>query len=136
MAILLDITNSTANLNHSKNPQQINFMNVKSATDNNSGGLGSDLVFRDPWGDPYIITLDLDYNNKVRDSFYCQKTVSQQNGTAAGFNGLANLTDPSGNGDNFTASGSVMVWSLGPTGKADPAQKANSAINKDHIISW
>jgi hypothetical protein len=26
-------------------------------------------VFRDPWGNPYIITVDLDDDNKCKDAF-------------------------------------------------------------------
>jgi hypothetical protein len=34
-------------------------------------GVGTDLVYRDPWGNPYIITLDLNYDEKARDACYC-----------------------------------------------------------------
>src|ERR1019366_2320359 len=49
---------------HIYNPQQTPFFNAKVAMDTNSPGIGPDYVFRDPWGSPYIITLDLNYDNK------------------------------------------------------------------------
>ena len=57
MAILLDQTkypengrDYAPNPGHAKNPQQISFLNLKAAPDNTSSGLGSDLVYRDPYG--------------------------------------------------------------------------------------
>jgi len=44
-------------------------------------------VLRDPWGQPYIITLDLNFDNKCRDAFYKQASVSLDTGEQ-GFNGL------------------------------------------------
>lgn len=139
MAILLDIgtypgtSTPTTNPNHAKNPQSLSFFNIKNAQDNTSGGLGSDLVYRDPWGDPYIITLDGNYDNKVQDSFYCRASVSQKTGSS-GYYGLMNTVSQSS--DQFTASGSAMIWSLGPTGQADPTQKAIATVNSGHVISW
>src|SRR6202030_3487700 len=82
MAILLDITNypgtttATSNPNHLKNPQQLAFLTVKMTGDTSSPGVGSDLIYRDPWGNPYIISLDLSSDGKTRDAFYCQSAVS------------------------------------------------------------
>jgi hypothetical protein len=39
--------------------------------DTNSPGVGTDLVYRDPWGNPYIITMDLNYDEMCKDAFYC-----------------------------------------------------------------
>ena len=41
-----------------------------------SPGVGPDGVYRDPWGNPYIITIDLNYDDKARDAFYRNPTVS------------------------------------------------------------
>jgi len=140
MAILLNLTNYpggalavTVNSNYVKNPQKIQFLNAKMVSDVGIPGVGPDLVYRDPWGNPYIISLDLNGDNKTRDGFYRQAKVSQLNGTA-GYNGLAQ-GDPVVP-DSFEANTTVMVWSLGPDGKADPAVKANQDPNKDNVTSW
>jgi hypothetical protein len=56
------------NMQHIYNPQQTVFFNPKVATDTNSPGLGPDEVLRDPWGTPYIVSLDMNYDNHVFDA--------------------------------------------------------------------
>ena len=85
-------------------------------------------MFRDPWGNPYIITIDMNYDNKCRDGFYRKETVSK-----GGLNGLYNKTS---NPDNWEANQPVMVWSMGPDGAVDFNQPANKAANKDNVLSW
>jgi len=137
MGILLDLTNfgdgtvNTVNQNHSKNPQKTVFLNVKPVSDKKSPGIGLDGVYRDPWGNPYIITMDLNYDNKTRDGFYRNGNVSRQSGTT-GINGLYDVT---GAGD-FEANQTVIVWSLGPDGKVADNVKANFGVNKDNILTW
>jgi prepilin-type N-terminal cleavage/methylation domain-containing protein len=142
IAILMDITNypgttaPTINNGHVKNPQQTKFLNQTMVSDTTSPGIGTDLAYRDPWGHPYIISMDLNYDDQCMDAFYALKNVSQQN-NQTGFNGLVNSTDPSGNGDHFQFHGKIMVWSAGPDGKIDPLNtKANTGVNKDNVLSW
>jgi prepilin-type N-terminal cleavage/methylation domain-containing protein len=141
IAILMDITNTdvtAVNANHQKNPQQTKFLSATMASDAKSPGVGTDLVYRDPWGNPYIITMDLNYDDQCKDAFYCLQKVSQQNGQT-GYNGLFN-SDPGGTSDNFQYHGKVMVWSMGPpvNGKVtiDPGGPATDSANKSHILSW
>jgi prepilin-type N-terminal cleavage/methylation domain-containing protein len=138
MAILMDLerlpdTTPTVNLNHALNPQKTPFINPKQVSDAISPGVGTDLVYRDPWGNPYIVTMDMNGDNKARDAFYRQATVSQSSGTI-GLNGLVQ-NDP-GNPNSFEENGTVMVWSLGPDGKADQNLKANLGVNKDNLTTW
>ena len=147
IAILMDITNypysstaSTINTNHVKNPQQTKFLSAKMSGDTSSPGVGTDLVYRDPWGNPYIITMDLNYDEQCQDVFYCQQIVSQNgSGSAAGFNGLSN-PNANPNTDNFLYHGKVMVWSAGPpivNGRSVVnASPANDGNNKNHVLSW
>ncbi|MDB6122028.1 MAG: Type secretion system protein, partial [Pedosphaera sp.] len=86
-------------------------------------------------GNPYIITMDMNADNKCRDGFYRTLGVSQQD-KATGYNGLYNGTDANGGGDHFEASTTVMAWSLGPDGKLNSAIKANVAPNKDNVLTW
>jgi prepilin-type N-terminal cleavage/methylation domain-containing protein len=139
MAILMDrevdgLGNPTVNAGHVKNPQR-NVMSVKTVNDITSPGVGQDLVFRDPWGSPYIITMDFNFDEKARDAFYRMKNVSQQSGVN-GYNGLANSIDAGGNGDHFESSSPVMIWSAGPDKRIDPNAKANAGANKDNLLLW
>jgi hypothetical protein len=133
----------TSNTNQMKNPPQIKFLNAQMSRDTTSSGVGPDLVYRDPWGNPYIISLDLDYDDRCLDAFYGLQTVSQPSGGGtAGIYGLFNSTDANGNGNHFQFNGGVMVWSLGPNKIANrnvgnlATQKADSGDNKDNVLSW
>jgi len=135
IAILMDSETLAGgvNANHVKNPQKTLFLNAK-MTDYPSNpstpapsGVDQNGVYRDPWGNPYIITLDLNYDEQAKDVLYSQTTVS-----TGGANGLVN---PSGAADNFLYHGKVMVWSAGPDGKA-AVTPAGAGVNKDNILSW
>ena len=142
IAILMDITNypgngtPTINTNHVKNPQQTVFLNAQMSGDNPElpPGVGTDLVYRDPWGNPYVISMDLNYDEQCQDAFYCQWAVSHQSGTT-GLNGLVSSGNAA-NQDDFKYRGTVMVWSAGPDGKIDPTAPANQGVNKDNVLSW
>jgi prepilin-type N-terminal cleavage/methylation domain-containing protein len=136
IAILMDVTIytnglSTINTNHVKNPQQTKFLNASFSGGTNSPGVGTDLVYRDPWNNPYIISMDLNYDDICEDAFYTNAVVS-----GGGVNGLIQQPDGS-----YGYHGKVMVWSAGPPtlhGHAivDPTSAANSGFNKNHVISW
>lgn len=126
----------TINKGHVKNPQQTAFLNAKQVTDTNAPGVGPDLIYRDPWGNPYIITLDLNSDEKCRDQFYCKSGVSQDpNDVNRGLNGLIKTTLPGGT-VVFEANGPIMVWSAGPDKKVNVGIGANTDVNKDNIVSW
>ena len=126
----------TPNSGHSQNPQKINFLNTKPTSSKFSAGVGPDGVYRDPWGSPYIISIDLNYDNKCRDEFYSNAAVSgQANQKVAGLNGLARPSLDAGI-NTYEASAQVMVWSLGPDRKVDFGANADSSFNKDNILSW
>jgi prepilin-type N-terminal cleavage/methylation domain-containing protein len=135
IAILMDretFANNTPTVNkgHVKNPQKNAFLNARMAPDASSAGVGPDLVYRDPWGNPYIITIDLNYDGKARDAFYRSSTVS-----IGGANGLIlNTVDASH--IYWEVSTPVIVWSVGPDGKIDGSTGANRGANKDNLISW
>ena len=92
-------------------------------------------IYRDPWGNPYIITMNTSFNEQGTSDFvYSLENVSGQ-GSATGYNGLFNPTYP-GNLHNYLSRGKVMIWSAGPDKKVDPLAKANAGVNKDNILSW
>jgi prepilin-type N-terminal cleavage/methylation domain-containing protein len=143
IAILMDIQtypvggSNTVNFGHVKNTQQIKFLNATMVGVTNLPGVGPDLVYRDPWGNPYIISMDLNFNSTTEDAFYSLASVSQQqSGSAAGFNGLTDLSDSTGAANDYEYHGGAMVWSLGPDGKADVGFHANTGVNRDNVLSW
>ena len=143
MAVLLavevwpDTGVPTINQGHVKNPQKTQYLNATRAGDNKSPGVGSDGVYRDPWGNPYIITLDLNFDERARDAFYRLQRVSQvQSGQPTGQFGLANTRTANGNSDHYELTAPVMVWSAGPDKMIDPSSAANRGANRDNILSW
>ncbi|HEY5298992.1 MAG TPA: prepilin-type N-terminal cleavage/methylation domain-containing protein [Verrucomicrobiae bacterium] len=146
IAILMDITNypylngstttPTVNNGYVKNPQKTEFLNATLNGDTNAAanftpGVGADLVYRDPWGDPYVITMDLNYDDQCRDVFYSLDKVSHD-----GLNGLANPDGATATTDKWQYHGKIMVWSAGPNKKIDPVDPATDRENKDNVISW
>ncbi len=123
IAILTDNTNTDypLEINHQYNPQQISFFNAKMAADTNSAGVGPDGVLRDPWGTPYIITVDMNFDQKCWDPFWMATT----------------RLDPHF-GPNYTLliPGQAAVWSLGPRKKVNITQPWNSALNRQAVRSW
>jgi prepilin-type N-terminal cleavage/methylation domain-containing protein len=154
MAILFDYTNFpntttlTINTNHQKNPMQKVMLSAKFVSDSVSPGVGTDLNYRDPWGNPYLITMDLNEDNKSEDAFYSPLLMSSTTAAAngPGANGLSYQSD-----GNYAFHGNVMVWSMGPNGPfnqspssytyqqttaAPSGSWAQNASNKNHIMSW
>ena len=155
MAILLDYTNylngysangPTANINHQKNPKGTQYLSNTHPSGYDwtqpglsQPGIGNDLTYRDPWGNPFVITMDLNEDNNAEDAFYGQTPVSSANATAGG-PGLVGLNwhvNNSTTGDAaYAFHGNVMVWSAGSDGKVDPASSAIQGANKDNVLSW
>jgi type II secretory pathway pseudopilin PulG len=116
MAILAD-NDFYPNTNHVRNPQRHSFLSAKSAAKANGPGLGSDCLFRDPWGNPYIVTVDVNLDGTCQDGFYYP------------------LTKP---GTPVLVKGPAMVWSFGPDGKAELDAKTGpkGGANRDNVLSW
>lgn len=162
ISILMDIENyrtsgnpQTVNWGHRYNSKKIKFLDAKESSGVLSPGVGDDLVYRDPWGNPYIVTLDLDHDNHSWDNFYAFAHVSEKPApNDDSQNGLVGLKRPNdapydapatahpSDRHNFVAKESVMVWSFGPDGMVDfnvsnsPDGKANKGKNKDNVLSW
>ena len=145
MGVLLDMeywgSVATINVGHVKNPQKTKYLNATMAGNNTSAGIGQDGTYRDLWGNPYIITIDLNFDDKARDAFYRSDKVSSDGGTPPrGLNGL--IPKVIGGTTFYEANSPVMVWSAGPDKMIDPnlpgvaGGKANSGFNKDNILSW
>jgi prepilin-type N-terminal cleavage/methylation domain-containing protein len=105
-----------------RNPRDLVLFDAKIATSANMPGLGPDGVLRDPWGNPYIITLDMNDDNLTLDGCYGNLRKS--------FPQVPRLAPE--------ISGSIMIWSFGPDGKAstETAVGMKGGVNKDNILSW
>ena len=141
VAMLGDLTQfgngvATSNINHVKNAQQIKFLNnTDVVSDDSSPGIGKDGILRDPFKNPYIVTIDVNGDDKTLDAIYGRSAVSKDN-NATGFNGLFNNKSATGATDEFEFNGAVMVWSAGPDKKINAGQKATEGDNRDNILSW
>jgi hypothetical protein len=138
MAILMDMEKFpngvvSSNYNHVCNPKQVKYLSPTMVSDPTQPGVGPDGVYRDPWGNPYIITMDLSFDEQCSDILYARQSVSAPSGGSTGLNGLFNpdLTKQ----DNYLYHGKVMVWSAGPDKSYDTGP-ANAGKNKDNILSW
>ena len=127
------------NRGNTMNNKKTDFLNANVVNDTKFGGIGPDGVYRDPWGNPYIISLDLNYDGNTRDAFYRLNAVTGAGrGDAAPKGGLfsPSVQNRQGPANDFQARAEVMVWSMGPDGLADPNVPANAGVNKDNVTSW
>lgn len=126
MQILLNMdVAGGANENSRRNPKKTVFMNPKIASSANGPGVDMRSVpptglFRDAWGNPYVITIDMNDDGKCRDAIYSKLPNKEEVGVSA----------------SGEVTASVMVWSYGPDGDYDPNAPANGGVNKDNILSW
>jgi len=126
IVILMDVEKfsdgtPTANDNHKRNPQKHSFLNANLKPNTTGQGVSSvDYNFRDPWGNPYIIAFDLDYDNKV----------NVPDGVDPAFPKYPSINIPR----------PVLIWSKGPDGKAEEraatAPFDRQGYNKDNILGW
>ena len=147
MAILMDVPDGmigalpNPNWNHQKNPNQIKYISPK-MSGYTSGtpalpGVDVNYVYRDPWGNPYYISLDLNYDDKCMDAVYRRASVSNvAANNPNGYNGLFNAADSTGASDDYSFNGGVMVWSKSSDKNSNLTDKPNAGQNKDNVLSW
>jgi prepilin-type N-terminal cleavage/methylation domain-containing protein len=119
-------TTPSVNANSQANPEKTDYLNAPMSGDTSSPGVGTDLVYRDPWGHPYVISLDLNDDGLCEDAFYKLPAIS-----GGGLTGLILQTD-----GNYAFHGRIMVWSAGPDGKLNSGSPANRDENKDNLLNW
>jgi type II secretory pathway pseudopilin PulG len=119
---LFDILRNMTGTNpgNASNPRAILFVQpppAKDQTNPRSGIKTSTGVWYDPWGTPYNIAVDGNYNNIVRAPNYTDFAATY-------------VTATDGSGDVGVGTG-VISWSLGSDG-----QQATSYKGSDDVISW
>jgi prepilin-type N-terminal cleavage/methylation domain-containing protein len=133
MIILMDL-DRPPNAGHARNPHKRISTFGAMVTGTEPGVSSSDFVYRDPWGNPYVVTLDLNNDHKCHDAIYSKRSVSGPTGSV-GLNALTNSKDPTGASDDFESATSFMIWSLGPDRSFDTT-RADQGVNKDNILLW
>ncbi len=135
--LLLPGDSGPVNAGHKKNPNKDVLLNAKSVSMVTQPGVGPDGVYRDLWGNPYFITMDLNGDNKCRDAFYRIDTVSRDTTDTTGLRGLNGMVKPAANMVQcYEVRDQSMIWSLGPDGKASDSQGANTGFNRDNVLTW
>jgi prepilin-type N-terminal cleavage/methylation domain-containing protein len=117
--------NAATGQGHVYNPQQTPFYTGRAAsgpTTLGAGpgapGIGMDDILRDPWGLPYMVTLDLSGDNRVFDPYLNQMYQNQYPGST--------LLTP----------GQAVVWSFGPTRQINLSLGSQNAVNKNIVTSY
>ena len=112
---------------HIYNPQQTQLYQGKAAGAPSAvgswlgnPGIGNDEILRDPWGQPYIITLDLRGDNRVFDPY-----LNEMN--------QANTKTPP---PTLYTMGHAVVWSIGPTKQINISANIKSPVNKYIVTSF
>lgn len=117
----------TPNKLKGRNPRGQGFLDAKMGGATAPGVSSADHVFRDQFGNPYIITVDMDDDGHCIDPYYGK----------VGAKGLVQIpANASKNAGLYKLSAPVMIWSFGQDGRFDPAIGPNEGVNKDNILSW
>jgi prepilin-type N-terminal cleavage/methylation domain-containing protein len=134
-SVLMEILmseNRGANLNYARNPRKVHYFSPRQVSGPVQGLSAEDFVLRDPFGNPYIITLDMNDDNKCRDAFYSKKISERPGDDKVGYHGLSRVDANS----PFEVPGSVMIWTFGADKNATDKVNTNEDPNKDNILSW
>ena len=122
IAILMDVTSVPANADHRANPEKHAFLTAPTKPGKGPGVSADDFNYRDPWGNPYIIAFDLNFDGSVKVDSSTDSYVPR----------LFPYPYPD-------VPGAVIVWSKGPDGKAEKGNGSGNGLeptNKDNIKSW
>jgi prepilin-type N-terminal cleavage/methylation domain-containing protein len=111
-------TPALRSLSQARNPRHLTLFNAKMAGASGGPGLGADGVLRDPWGMPYIISIDMNDDEQTLDGVY----------------GLLRK----GNEPSPEVKTSIMVWSFGSDRQInlDASVGPAGGENRDNIVSW
>ena len=111
------------NREHGRNPRKISFLDLTEVRSTNESGLGPDGCLRDPWGNPYVISVDVDNDGVSDDPLYDRPAVARSTNRPWSRGPVPSYAHP-------------IVWSMGPDGKAEARVPADAGVNADNILSW
>jgi len=134
MYILLAEEHASINPTNTRNPKKVKFGTYKEAGANQDQtgipGLSSTRVYRGPFGNEYIISMDKDRNGYCGDHYHGRLSASQ---------GLVSHKTKDVPAVNYQAlRGDVMIWSAGPDRliATDPKLVKGSNPDIDNVRSW
>jgi prepilin-type N-terminal cleavage/methylation domain-containing protein len=111
-----DFTKRPINADHSLNPKKLRFLQAPIVERYQPNGVDKRGTYRDPWGRPYIVILDLDSDGRFLSPFPASV--------------------PSGSDRRHFVSQTVGVLSAGPDGRFDLASAQDAPSNHDNVYSW
>jgi prepilin-type N-terminal cleavage/methylation domain-containing protein len=102
------------------NPKRTQYFNPSKVSPTTTGaGIGPDDVFRDPWGSPYIVTLDMNGDGKCYDQAM-----------------MGIMKNSPGANPAFYVPGDAMVYSFGHLKGISFNTSILSSTNKQLVLSW
>jgi type II secretory pathway pseudopilin PulG len=133
----------TVNGNYSRNPKKNKYLDVPSGDDVGDSGLDPIYNFNDPFGQQYIITMDMDGDGDCSDKYYRKATMNVDVIIGLRPSTWTPPTPPGGAVESeHVLMGSVMIYSRGPDRKASSKDAAGNKIsalegvNEDNILDW
>jgi len=133
--ILIDNTElSDVNKNHRANYKKTRYFEPKMTGNYDDQGIGPDGIFRDPFGNPYVITVDLNNDDMCSDHVHELPGISGIPSEKIGHHGL--MRESIEGKELFVLPATVMVWSVGPDREFSSGLNAKEGTNYDNIIGW
>jgi type II secretory pathway pseudopilin PulG len=131
MMTILMAHSSGLNVNNVKNPKKIKYIEPKDSSDASREGLhglSTSRRYHDPFGNPYIVSIDFNGDGVCADEFYGRPEVS---GPPASIGLVNRRSVKNGLGpDVFVLKGEVMIWSFGPD------MEHSDGIPGKHVYPW
>ena len=127
------------NPEHSRNPKKNKYFEPKESGEANEFpglSLYNDIDnmsgrFHDPFGNKYIISIDLSGDGLCADHAYLNSAIS-----GGGLVGLVSHNLSPTVQDIYVYKGEVMIWSAGPDMELGAGDRATEGRNQDNILSW
>ena len=130
-------TTLTVNRNFSRNPKKNKYLDVPSGDDVGDSGLDPVYNFNDPFGQQYIITMDMDGDGDCSDRYYRKADMNANVVIGLRSSTWTPPTPPGGAVEpEHVLMGSVMIYSRGPDQRASATVSALQGVNADNILDW
>ena len=142
LSALGELGGNQVNKGHVRNPGKRDYLKAKLTNSKDKPGMGPDGIYRDPFNNPYVITIDNNGDNKCWDYLYANKQVSGPGGEEIGAHGLIKESrDHDSNPDTpdiegYVKRAKVMVWSAGPDREVSDTDRATAGKNQDNIVGF
>ena len=138
MMYILLAEDGGGNAKHARNPKKKKYVSPKdsgTATDvQGIPGLSASKIYRSPFGNEFIVTMDVNRNGYCGDFYY--GSTNRFTNSVAGL--VIDRSLRSKAGDYHSLRGDVMIWTAGPDKLIESDPKAAGTANPDidNILSW